>query len=82
MLPKHQGSGIGSSLLEQGVKVLKERGVKELRVIVERYNRIGRRFYEAKGFRWLRDFEDEIRDEVIGIFRMPSREYFLSLSES
>lgn len=82
VLPKHQGSGIGSALLEQGVRVLKQRGVNELRVIVERDNMIGRRFYEAKGFRWLRNFVDEIRENVIGIFRMPSREYFLSLSES
>lgn len=82
ILPEHQVEGIGGALLEKGVKALKELEVKELRVVVERDNLVGRRFYEAKGFRWLRDFEDEIRDNVIGIFRMPSREYVLSLNES
>ncbi|CAM3866703.1 GNAT family N-acetyltransferase [Alkalicoccus chagannorensis] len=56
--PDHQGRGVGSALLEAGKAELK--GLQELFVDVEKDNRSGRRFYEAKGFRFLREFDDPI----------------------
>ncbi len=79
VLPKHQGKGIGMQLLKSGVQALKERGVRDLRVVVERDNQIGRRFYESRGFAWLRDLENEIRDEPTGIFKLACSEYSLKI---
>ena len=42
------GKGIGTALLEKGIQRL--RGAKEIQLNVEKNNRIGMDFYEAKGF--------------------------------
>ena len=81
VLPAYQRMGVGRALLYGGLKFLMEKGVGELRVVVERKNIVGRRFYERVGFRWLRDFEDEIKDQELGVFTLELSEYTLSLSK-
>lgn len=82
VLPDIQGKGAGRLLLKDGLNWLKQKQVRELRVIVGRENRIGRGFYEATGFRWLRDFDDDFQDEVISLDRLPSCEYALRIDRS
>jgi GNAT superfamily N-acetyltransferase len=53
VLPNHQGTGIGSSLLESGLKWLRVLGVRRLTVDVEELNPIGRGFYAHRGFKEL-----------------------------
>ncbi len=79
VLPKYHGQGGGELLLKNGLEWLRKKKVERLRVIVSEDNRIARGFYESKGFKWLRDFEDEFRDEVIGVYRVPSCEYSLTI---
>lgn len=55
VLPEEQGSGVGSALLEAGVRVLAP--VQRLFVEVEERNWKGRRFYREKGFKFTRSFE-------------------------
>lgn len=80
VLPAYQGMGVGKAILYKGLMFLKERGVRELRVVVERKNTIGKRFYEGVGFHWLRDLEDEIGDRDFGVFTLDLSEYMLSLT--
>lgn len=55
VLPEEQGSGVGTALLEAGVRVLAP--IRRLCVEVEERNWKGRRFYREKGFRFTRSFE-------------------------
>ncbi len=79
VLPKYHGQGLGGLLLENGLEWLRQKKVERLLVIVSEDNKIARGFYESKGFKWLRDFDDELRDEVIGVYRVPSCEYELKV---
>ncbi|WP_088006445.1 GNAT family N-acetyltransferase [Indiicoccus explosivorum] len=58
LLPEVQGRGIGTRLLE--AVVLNLDGYQELFVEVEKGNDRGEQFYEAKGFRFVREYEDEL----------------------
>lgn len=53
VLPSAQGGGVGSQLLEVGLRALPD--VRRLRLEVDRDNQIGRRFYAAKGFQLLEE---------------------------
>ena len=50
VLPDAQRSGIGTHLVNAGLAVLAEEGLRRLTVSVEQENIIGRRFYEKMGF--------------------------------
>lgn len=55
--PDHQASGVGGALLEAG---LKECGpIDTLSVVVEKENDIGKHFYHRKGFKEIKEFEEE-----------------------
>ena len=66
--PEYQGKGIGSALLQQGIKELD--GVKEIFVDVEKDNLSGIRFYEAKTFEVVREFDDDFDGHILKTIEM------------
>ncbi len=68
LYPEYQGKGIGSALLQQGIKDLY--GVKELYINVEKDNKIGKTFYEAKGFEIVKEFDEEFDGHILKTVRM------------
>jgi len=49
--PRHRGRGIGTMLLKEGIKRLKEKGIKQIRLSVLSGNEKAVRFYEKHGFK-------------------------------
>lgn len=68
LYPEYQGEGIGTALLQEGIKQLE--GVREIYLHVEKQNRIGARFYEAKGFEVVDEFADEFDGHTLQTVRM------------
>ncbi|MFS0824705.1 N-acetyltransferase family protein [Bacillus sp. 1P02SD] len=68
LYPEYQGKGIGSALLQQGIKDLD--GVKEIYINVEKDNKIGKTFYEAKEFEIVKEFDDEFDGHILKTVRM------------
>ncbi|KXY69076.1 GNAT family N-acetyltransferase [Bacillus sp. FSL W7-1294] len=68
LLPDQQGKGIGSALLQKGLTVLK--GIRKLYIHVEAANEKGKRFYEAKGFAQLEEFEEDFEGHMMQTVRM------------
>lgn len=68
LLPSHQGLGLGSSLLKNGLDQLAE--VERLYVTVERDNVTARKFYEARGFRMVEEFEEDFGGHTLNSVRM------------
>lgn len=66
--PIYQGKRIGTALLEEGIERL--RGVKEIHLNVEKNNRIGMDFYEAKGFAVVSEFDDDFDGHILKTVRM------------
>jgi len=61
VLPEHQRKGIGRGLLRACVAALRALGpVARLFVQVEAENQIGRQAYEALGFAYVREYEDDL----------------------
>ncbi|TNJ63479.1 GNAT family N-acetyltransferase [Paenibacillus hemerocallicola] len=56
IMPEAQGAGIGTMLLKEGIERLQ--GTKRLFVNVEKTNRTGRAFYDAKRFRVVGETEE------------------------
>lgn len=68
LLPKYQGKGIGSALLNSGCHQLKNS--KKIYVNVEKANKMGIQFYEKKGFEKLSSFEENLLGHVLHTVRM------------
>ncbi|MFX3622848.1 MAG: N-acetyltransferase family protein [Ectobacillus sp.] len=68
ILPEYQGGGIGTALLKEGIKNLD--GIKEIYINVEKENKIGRTFYEAKGFQVIGEFDDDFDGHILQTVRM------------
>jgi len=68
LLPDQQGKGIGSALLQKGLTILK--GIRKLYIHVEAANEKGKRFYEAKGFAQLEEFEEDFEGHMMQTVRM------------
>lgn len=68
LYPEQQGKGIGSALLQKGIKDLKN--VREIYINVEEANNIGKTFYEAKGFELVRKFDDVFDGHILKSVRM------------
>lgn len=68
LYPDYQGKGIGSALLQEGLKKVK--GIKEVYINVEKENQIGRHFYEAKGFKVVSEFDDPFDGHILKTIRM------------
>ncbi|EIM05697.1 hypothetical protein A1A1_14894 [Planococcus antarcticus DSM 14505] len=66
--PEFQGKGIGSALLQKGIKALD--GVKEIFVDVEKDNLSGLKFYEAKAFEVVREFDDDFDGHILKTIEM------------
>jgi len=64
----YQGNGSGTALLKKGIKELK--GVKEIFIDVEKENDIGRIFYEAKGFKKIKEYNDNFDCHIFKNVRM------------
>jgi ribosomal protein S18 acetylase RimI-like enzyme len=68
LYPEQQGKGIGSALLQKGIDDLY--GIKEIYINVEKDNKIGKTFYEAKGFEVVKEFDDEFDGHTLKTVRM------------
>lgn len=68
LYPEYQGKGIGSALLQQGIKDLE--GIKEIYINVEKDNKIGKAFYDAKGFKVIKEFDDDFDGHILKTVRM------------
>lgn len=68
LYPEKQGKGMGSALLQKGIKDID--GVKEIYINVEKDNKIGKTFYEAKGFEVVKEFDDEFDGHILKTVRM------------
>jgi len=68
LYPEYQGKGIGTRLLQEAVKELN--GIKEIYINVEKENKIGMTFYEAKGFEILNDSDVEFDGHILKQVRM------------
>ena len=66
--PEFQGRGIGTALIQQAVKELD--GIKEIYINVEKGNKIGMNFYEAKGFEIVKESEEEFNGHILKQVRM------------
>lgn len=68
LYPEVQGKGIGSALLQKGIYDLE--GIKEIYINVEKDNNIGKTFYEAKGFKVVKEFDEELDGHILKTVRM------------
>jgi len=66
--PSYQGKGMGSALLQLGIESLS--GVKEILVDVEQENAIGLRFYQAKGFKVVEEYDDVFDGHILKTVRL------------
>lgn len=68
LYPEQQGKGIGTALLQKGIHELD--GVNEIYINVEKDNKIGKTFYEAKGFEVVNEFDDDFDGHILKTIRM------------
>ncbi|WP_412674524.1 GNAT family N-acetyltransferase [Aneurinibacillus aneurinilyticus] len=66
--PEHQGKGIGTALLNEGIINLED--AKEIFINVEKDNSIGTTFYKAKGFKVVSEFDDNFDGYILKTVRM------------
>jgi len=66
--PEFQGKGLGTALLNKGLKNLD--GVKEVFINVEKENTVGTTFYQAKGFKVVSEFEEDFDGHPLKTVRM------------
>lgn len=57
LLPEAQGKGVGTKLL---TAIINQLNVNEISVEVEKGNLVGEKFYEAKGFHVVKEYEDDL----------------------
>jgi len=65
---EYQGQGIGSALLNEGIK--KVDNAKEIRVNVEKDNHIGMDFYKTKGFEIMNEFDEDFNGHSLKTIQM------------
>lgn len=68
LLPEAQGKGIGTALFLKGIEQLMD--VKTVVLTVEKENKIGKTFYEAKGFNVIDEFEEDFDGHKLQSIRM------------
>lgn len=65
---EHQVEGIGTALLEEGIK--NADGAHSVYISVEKENEIGVHFYRAKGFQVVSEFDDLLEGHTTKMLRM------------
>jgi len=65
---EYQGEGIGTALLQEGIKELN--GARSVYISVEKENETGTSFYRAKGFTVVSEFEDDLEGHITKMYRM------------
>ncbi|MFS0864757.1 GNAT family N-acetyltransferase [Fredinandcohnia sp. 179-A 10B2 NHS] len=68
LYPEFQGRGIGTALIQQAVNELE--GIKKIYINVEKDNKIGMNFYEAKGFEIVKESDVEFDGHILKQVRM------------
>lgn len=68
LYPNHQGKGVGTALLQQGIETLKN--VKTIYIDVEKENNSGTIFYKAKGFKVIKEYEENFDGHMLQTVRM------------
>ena len=68
LYPNHQGKGIGTALLQQGIETLKN--VKTIYIDVEKENNSGTIFYKAKGCKVIKEYEENFDGHMLQTVRM------------
>lgn len=66
--PEYQGNGLGSALLQKGISSLDH--VRKIFLDVEKENEIGKTFYTAKGFKIVKEFDDDFEGHILKTVRM------------
>ncbi|WP_197046578.1 GNAT family N-acetyltransferase [Oceanobacillus salinisoli] len=66
--PEYQGKGIGSAFLKEGMEELGD--VREIQLNVEKNNTIGMRFYRAKGFVKVKEYEEDFDGHILQTVKM------------
>jgi ribosomal protein S18 acetylase RimI-like enzyme len=68
LLPNFQGKGIGSALLQAGIVNIE--GIREVYINVEKENKKGINFYQAKGFETVEVFDEKFDGHILKTVRM------------
>ncbi|MFA1820926.1 N-acetyltransferase family protein [Virgibacillus oceani] len=68
LLPEYQGKGAGTALLREGIEKLQS--VREIHLNVEKNNNVGKKFYEAKGFEVVSEFDEDFAGHMLKTVRM------------
>ncbi|TFB22906.1 GNAT family N-acetyltransferase [Filobacillus milosensis] len=68
ILPHAQGKGVGTMLLDAGIKELKQ--FDRIFVEVEKGNTVGEQFYEAKGFELIEEYDEDFFGYMLKTKRM------------
>ncbi|WP_028399928.1 GNAT family N-acetyltransferase [Ectobacillus panaciterrae] len=68
LLPAYQEQGIGTALLEAGLQAVQN--AQKVYVNVESENQKGKRFYEARGFVQMHEFDDDFHGYILKTTRM------------
>ena len=61
--PDHQNKGMGTALLDKGIQNIE--GLKEIRLEVEKENKIGMQFYKAKGFKVVKEYDEDFDGHIL-----------------
>ncbi|ASN06429.1 GNAT family N-acetyltransferase [Virgibacillus necropolis] len=69
--PEYHGNGIGTALLNEGIKNIE--GATEFYINVEKDNKIGTTFYNAKRFEVVSEFDDDFEGHILKTVRMKLR---------
>lgn len=68
LLPEYQGYGLGTALLQECIANVDS--AKKVYINVEKENDSGVRFYDAKGFKVISEFEDDLEGHRTMMLRM------------
>ncbi|QHJ71362.1 GNAT family N-acetyltransferase [Planococcus halotolerans] len=68
LLPEFQGKGVGTALLNEGIK--NAQNASKVFINVEKENETGVTFYKAKNFKTLSEFEDDLEGHITIMVRM------------
>ncbi|MGB6407861.1 MAG: GNAT family N-acetyltransferase [Planococcus donghaensis] len=68
LLPEYQGLGLGTALLQKGIE--RSDSANSIFINVEKENKIGTTFYEAKGFKVVSEFDDDLEGHITKMVRM------------